>query len=561
MQKLFSQEILDKLIISNNQMTKTTRNYLFFFALILMAIALSRPVINEKEHTIQQEITPIIVAIDVSKSMLANDIYPTRLAFAKHKLLKIIDKSQHNAVGVLLFAKSAFILSPITQDFSSLKYLVKNFDNGLNFDNGSNIHALIEASNKLFRNYQNKNLLILTDGANGNNFQKEINYANNNNINIYTLTTATNKPTPIKIKDNFLTDSEGNIVTVALNENIKELSLQTQGGYIHYSLDDSDINAILSDIEGKSAKDALNNQKYKTYTELFYYPLALAILILLIAFSSFPKRKMALSLLIICFIHEDVNASIFDFSTINKANEAYAKKDYQTSSKEFEKVSQSKEGHYNLANSLYKEKKYEKALSEYKKVITSDKTLEYKKLHNMGNTYVKLNKLNDAQKMYEKALKIKEDTFTKENLEMVKKAIKQKKNNQNKNKKNSEDKDKKNKNNQNKKKENNKDQHNKKAKDENKKSKDDKKKKQEEKENKNASKDEKSNNNKQKNKSKQTSKDAFNQQKSDQELKKNEMSDLEEKKWLDQIKNRQTPVLLRRVETKDAKESDASTPW
>lgn len=554
MQKIFPEAILNKLMISNTYITKTVRNSLLFFSLILFTIALSRPVMDAKEQDIKQEITPIIVAIDVSKSMLANDIYPTRLEFSKNKLLRIIEQSQHNALGVLLFAKSAFILSPITQDFTSLKYLVKNFDNGLNFDNGSNIYALIEAANKLFKDYKNKNLLILSDGANGDDFAKEIEFANSKNINIYTLATATTKPTPIKINDAFLTDSNNNIVTVALNENIKKLSLATNGGYINYTLNNNDIKAILNDIEIKSDKDALNNQKYKTYTELFYYPLSLAIFILLIAFSSLPSRKTALLLLLIMSLPKSSDAAILDFQTIDKAKKAYSKSEYKTSSKEFKKVSQSKEGHYNLANSLYKEKKYQKALDEYKKVLTDNKELEYKKLHNMGNAYVKTNKLEDAKKMYEEALKLNADQQTKENLDMVQKALKKKKQDKKDDKK---DKDK------------NKD---KKSQDK-KKNKKDSKKESQDKENKKNKKDKKENENKEKNKTskdkqsnknedkdKNSSKDKFNQQKSNQEIKQNEMSDLEERKWLNQINNQKTPILLRKVESK-SQEGNISTPW
>ncbi|PLY08111.1 MAG: hypothetical protein C0625_02690 [Arcobacter sp.] len=138
-QKHFSQEVLAKLSISNRHMGKTTRNILFFMAIILMTIALARPVANEKDHSFKQEVASIVVAIDVSKSMLANDIYPNRLTMAKQKLLDIIDNSKKNAIAVILFARSSFILSPVTQDFNSLKILVDNLDSGMNFDNGSNI--------------------------------------------------------------------------------------------------------------------------------------------------------------------------------------------------------------------------------------------------------------------------------------------------------------------------------------------------------------------------------------------------------------------------------------
>jgi Ca-activated chloride channel family protein len=104
-EKYFDKDILTKLSISNKALTKTTRNILFFIAVILMTLALSRPVIDEKEQSFKQEVASMVIAIDVSKSMLATDLYPNRLTFAKQKVLDIIDLSKKNAIAVILFAK------------------------------------------------------------------------------------------------------------------------------------------------------------------------------------------------------------------------------------------------------------------------------------------------------------------------------------------------------------------------------------------------------------------------------------------------------------------------
>jgi Ca-activated chloride channel family protein len=561
-EKYFSKETLAKLSVSNRHMNKTTRNILFFISIILMTIALARPVAQEKEHSFKQEVSSIVVAIDVSKSMLANDIYPNRLTMAKQKLLDIIEHSKKNAIAVILFAKSSFILSPVTQDFNSLKILVNNLDTGTNFDNGSNIFSTLEATNKLLKDYDNKNLLLLSDGGNSTDYIKEIEYANKNNINIYTIALATKKASPIKLENGeFLANKDGSIVTVALNETIKNLSLNTQGGYINYSITNDDIKQILVDIDKKSSKKELESKKFKTYTELFYYPLGLAIFILLFAFSSLPNfrsKKVVNTFLVLTIVSftNSLEASIFDFKTINEANEQYKNKDYKKASKSFEKVLNSSEANYNLGNSLYKEGKYKEALSKYTNVVTNNKDLEYQKLHNMGNSYVKLKDLETAKKMYENALKIKDDKQTKENLETVNKALekKQKKNNKDKNKKqNKDNKDKK------KQDKNKKDQKNKDKKKEDKQNKDNKeKKKKEEDKQKDKNKQNENKNQDEKNKKKEK-KQNKNEQLKQQQKKPQEISDLEEKKWLGKMQNKKTPVLLKRVKTKN--EDTSSNPW
>ncbi len=428
MQKIFTFATLEKLLVSNKHMTKRGRNILLFLSLILMLIALARPVTNEKIQSFKQEVTPIVVIIDISKSMLASDISPSRLKMAKYKLLELIKLSKNSALAVVLFAKSAFILSPITQDFKSLKYLVNNFDDTKNFDNGSNILASLEASNKLLKNYKNKNVLLLSDGGSKKDFSIEIDYANEKNLKVYTLALATSKATPIKINDEYLTNKNGDIVTVALNENIKDLSLQTNAAYIKYDISNKDISTIYNEIISSSSKDELQEQKYKVYTELFYYPLSLGILFLFLAFSSFPSKKALLILLSLFLASQNkLEASIMDFNTIKEANKQYLNKEYQNASKSFSKLTSTKEGHYNYANALYKNKKYKNALSEYKKVISSNKNLEFKKLHNMGNTYVQLKDLQNAKKLYENALKLEENKETRENLEFVNKLLKKQK--------------------------------------------------------------------------------------------------------------------------------------
>lgn len=444
----FSKIALERLSISNQYFSNRARNIILFLSLIFMIIALSRPVINEKEQNIESQLNPVIIAIDVSKSMMAIDIYPNRLEFAKNKLLNILDNSRTEAIGVILFAKSSFLLSAVTQDFNSLKILVSNLDTGINFDNGTNIFSTLETTNRLLKDYSTKNLILLTDGGDKNNFEEEINYANQNNINVYILATATTNGSPIKENDgNFLTDKNKNIVNVKLNENIKELALRTNGGYINFSLNSDDIEQILNDINLKSKKENFNQKKYKTYTELFYYPLGIAIFLLLIAFSSLPnftKNKTFIIVIFSLFFIQNplYSFSIMDFKTINEANEAYKNQEYQEASSNFQKIDSNEYRDYNLANSLYKSNEFEKAIDLYKNIQTSSNDLEFKRLHNLGNAYAKNKNFDEAMNSYEKALKLKNDKTTKENLELVKKLLEDKKeNNQNQEKNKSEKKE------------------------------------------------------------------------------------------------------------------------
>ncbi len=135
-------------------------------------------------------------------------------------------------------------------------------------------------------------------------------------------------------------------------------------------------------------------------------------------------------LFLFLFAIVSANASITDFIYLKKAKEAYESGNYEKAAKYYEKTdNRSDEVKFNMADAYYKSKNYKKALKLYESI--KDKKLEFKKLHNLGNTYAHLNRIDEAIKAYEKALKIKEDKDTRFNLELLKK-LKQKKKKENK---------------------------------------------------------------------------------------------------------------------------------
>ena len=131
-----------------------------------------------------------------------------------------------------------------------------------------------------------------------------------------------------------------------------------------------------------------------------------------------------------------LNASMLDFSYLKKAKEAYEKGDFDKAITSYQKIEKpNDEVRFNLADSYYKKGKYQKAAELYKSI--EDKKLQFQKLHNLGNCYANLKKIDEGIKAYEKALKIKEDKDTRYNLELLKKMKKKQKQQkkQNKNKK------------------------------------------------------------------------------------------------------------------------------
>ena len=543
LQRFFSDDVLDKLLVDTKSMNTTTRNILLFLALILFVISMARPVMDKKEQDVKQKLIPIVIALDVSKSMLATDIYPSRIALAKKKLKQIIQISVNSNIGIVLFAQNSYILSPITEDLISLNYIVDNLDTSLNFANGSNIFAVLEATNQMLLDYNVKNLIILSDGGNDDKYVEELEFTKENKINIYSIGMATKNGAPIPEGTGYVTDKSGNIVTVALNESIKNLSIASDGGYIGYSLSSSDVEAIINQIQRQSKKEEVSSKKIKIYTELFYYPLALALVCLLISFSSFPKlRKIKnntalLFLIALLFYPQSQYAGMLDFKTLESAKSSYENGNYKQSIREYKKIKSSNERNYNLANSYYKDKNYKQAIESYGKIVTENKELEYKKLHNLGNSYVNDKNLQKAKEFYEKALKLKDDKQTKENLDAVNKELEKKKQKKdNKDNKNNKKSDKQKKENKDKQKKNS-----------------DSKKDDKKKENKNENKDKEKEASKKSDKTKQDN----NQQK----LKNEPISSMEEKKWLKALQKKKAPIMLQKIKSKNNENKNVEQPW
>jgi len=253
-------------------------------------------------------------------------------------------------------------------------------------------------------------------------------------------------------------------------------------------------------------------------------------------------------LILICFI-SFVNASISDDINLYKAQESYTKKDLLQSEKYYKNIdNMSDTVKYNLANVLYKQKKYDEAISYYSEIASKD--LLYKKHHNLGNAYAKLNKLDTAIKNYEKALKIQNDSDTKFNLDLLKKKKEQKKN---KNKNNKKNKDKKKQNSKDKNKDDDMDKEDKKDK---KTSSDPKK---------DEIKEKKDNNSKDKQKAKDSKKEQLKKQDAnitkEENLKNTKLSNLEEKKWAKMLNNRELNTLMIPLKNKGEKDEQNIKPW
>jgi Ca-activated chloride channel homolog len=279
----FSAEVFKRIEFKSNRFTKKTRAGILIFSFILIISALARPAIDNGEIKVKSSFVDILVAVDISKSMMADDIYPNRFEFAKNKLFSFLDDLKNIRVGLVGFSSQTFLISPLTEDFNSLKFLVKN----LKFEylnlKGTNIKSVLEVTNDLLKDEKDKILLIFTDGGNEDKYDNEIAYAKTHNINVYIYNIGT-------LKGGIIKDDKGNAILIKLNENIKKLALDSNGAYMEQSLNQNDIKQLSELINNNYKANAEKEEVIKDDKELFYYPLILAIILFFMGIFSLPRR-------------------------------------------------------------------------------------------------------------------------------------------------------------------------------------------------------------------------------------------------------------------------------
>ena len=423
---MFDKRVLDKLRFQSKSLSRPAREALFLMAFVFMILALAQPVIKEGEVVVEAKSADILIGIDISDSMKAEDRYPNRLDFAKAKAIELIKQAPHNRIGVLAFAKHDYIVSPLSFDHSSVAFLLSKLKTDNITEKGTRLDSMLSSAIAMLEHAKQKNLLLFTDGGDTEDFSQEIELAKENGLRLFIIGVGTDQGSPVRTAAGDFVKHEGKILISRLNPEIKELATQTGGVYIESVLGEDDIKTMLKEIESMTEKSTMKEEKIAQYIQLFYYPLALAVFFLLLAFSSMPK-SMAKAFLLLGFVSlsiPDARAGLLDFQKLKSAKEAYAQEEYTKSRSIYEEFAlNSPEAVYNLANSLYKEKEYEKALKVFDEVKTEKAELKAKALHNSGNTHVQLKQYKEALRAYEKSLELKENKETRENYEAVKKFL------------------------------------------------------------------------------------------------------------------------------------------
>lgn len=299
-QKHFADERLLKRLAPNRSRFKPWLKFSFLVVIIvLLCIALANPKIGTKIETVKREGVDVVFAIDVSKSMLAEDVAPNRLEKAKRLVFETMSQLKGDRIGIVAYAASAYPQLPLTTDHSAAKMFLQSMNTDMLSSQGTAIQEAI----RMGSNYFDENLptsrilVIISDGEDHEMGATEIAIeALNQGITIYTVGVGSQKGAPIPIKEGntqtYKRDRNGEVVITHLNRELLEQIAQNAGGkYINGDNTKEAVEEIVKILDG-TEKSEFETQKFVDYKDQFQWFLAGALFLLILDFFIFERKTL-----------------------------------------------------------------------------------------------------------------------------------------------------------------------------------------------------------------------------------------------------------------------------
>lgn len=389
-------------------------------AMVLVIVALSRPVIEQEPIEIDQQGSDIIIAVDLSHSMLATDISPTRLEAAKNLLGELVKSDVNDRFGVIGFTTNAIILSPLTNDSALLLHLFKGLDENLIMTKGTRLMPTLELARKMSKAKKPK-LILLTDGGDEDSYAKERAYVKTHNLQVNVVMLASYFGSTLKARDgSVIKDKAGKIVVSSRNDAIKSVCEVNDGRFI----EDVDVGKIRDILDAQSDADYKSKTKIIQNFELFYYIVGLALISYMLSVTTLAKKLRRGFLALLMLLGVNVQAGVLDAYYLSQAQSYYEKKAYKEASEMYGKL-HTNEAQFNSANAAYKAGEYDKAFSLYEGIKSSNPAFKAQIYFNMGNTLIRLQEFEKARVMFLKVLTLGYDKEADENLRYIVKAEEQ----------------------------------------------------------------------------------------------------------------------------------------
>ena len=268
---------------------RRARHVLFLAGMVFLVVALTRPRFGTRTEIIRRMGVDVVIALDTSYSMLAEDVKPNRLRQAKYEIARLIDKLQGDRVGILAFSGKSFVQCPLTTDYAAAKTLLDAMDVGIISEPGTDISDALKASIALLEKgssagSESQLIILFTDGESlRSDPMTAARDAAARDISVFTVGIGTPDGEVIPIRrengeiEDYKKDSRGQVVTTSLDENtLRAIARTTGGSYLRSSGGEVDIQVIIDQL-GSMHKADIHERKISRLKERYQLPLGFAL--------------------------------------------------------------------------------------------------------------------------------------------------------------------------------------------------------------------------------------------------------------------------------------------
>ncbi len=296
---LFGQKEIMSVLMPNVSSTRPVLKFIVLvFALASIIIGLARPQFGSKLRTEKRKGIELIIALDVSNSMMAEDIQPNRLERAKRAISQLVDKLSNDKIGLIVFAGEAYTQLPITADYVSAKLFLNSISPNIVPTQGTAIGAAIELGVKSFtpQFVGSKAMIIITDGENHEDDPiGAAKTATEQGIVIYTIGMGSPQGGPIPDFSNgtktYRKDRQGNTIVTKLDEGmLQKIAEAGKGAYVRANNAQIGLNNLFDEVN-KMEKSELETQTYADYDDKFQYFIGLGLFLIMLDFLILDRRN------------------------------------------------------------------------------------------------------------------------------------------------------------------------------------------------------------------------------------------------------------------------------
>lgn len=296
--KFGQHEILSHLMPYSSKNRPVFKFLLVMLALAFFIVGIARPQFGSKLKTVKREGVELIIALDVSNSMMAEDIKPNRLERAKRAISRLVDRLKDDKIGLIVFAGDAYTQLPITSDYNSAKLFLNSVNTQIVPKQGTAIGAAIDLARRSFtpNGESNKAIIIITDGENHEDDAiSSAQAAVEEGIITHTIGMGLPSGSPIPVlrggQTDYLKDRDGNVVVTKLNEQmLEQISAAGEGIYVRANNAQVGLNALFDEIN-KMEKKEMESKTYSEYDDQFQYFFAVGLFLLLFEFVILERKN------------------------------------------------------------------------------------------------------------------------------------------------------------------------------------------------------------------------------------------------------------------------------